>query len=225
MAEKARVNKDKKAAKSPKAAKPATKPKPQAPAPKAAVVAVSKGKCLLSKSELAEVRQLLLQKRQALLGDLSGMEATAMRSRQGHAGDLSHMPTHLADLGSDNYEQEFTLGLLESERMLLIEIDQALERIDRGTYGICLGTGEPIGKSRLMARPWAKYTIEYARLIEKGLAKPVEELQAAQAGEEDEHVKDRPADEEDEDEEEDEDADAADDEEDEKERDDAIDDE
>ncbi|MCE5280292.1 MAG: TraR/DksA C4-type zinc finger protein [Planctomycetaceae bacterium] len=224
MAEKARVNKDKKAAKSSKAAKPVKKTKPAAFAPEASKPAASpKVKCQLSKGELAEVRQLLLQKRQSLLGDLSGMEATAMRSRQGH-GELSHMPTHLADLGSDNYEQEFTLGLLESERALLVEIDQALERIDRGTYGICLGTGEAIGKSRLMARPWAKYTIEYARLIEKGLAKPVEEM-AAQADGEDENVKARPADEEDVDEDEDEEDEAADDEDDEKERDDALDDE
>ncbi|MCE5328501.1 MAG: TraR/DksA family transcriptional regulator [Planctomycetaceae bacterium] len=221
MAEKARVNKDKKTAKSPKAAKATKKPKVAAAKPAAPA---SMAKCPLSKSELAEVRQLLLQKRQALLGDLSGMEATAMRSRQGH-GDLSHMPTHLADLGSDNYEQEFTLGLLESERSLLVEIDQALERIERGTYGVCLGTGEPIGKSRLMARPWAKYTIEYARLIEKGLAKPVEEM-AAGVEEEDEHVKGRPAaEDEDLDEDEDEEEETPDEEEDEKERDEPLDDE
>ena len=85
------------------------------------------------------------------------------------------MPTHLADLGTDNYEQEFTLGLLESEGILLKEIDEALERIERGTYGTCLGTDKPIGKARLRARPWAKYCIDYARMVEQGLIHPGEE--------------------------------------------------
>ena len=79
------------------------------------------------------------------------------------------MPTHPADIGTDNYEQEFTLGLLESERSLLLEIEEALERIDKGIFGICLGTGQPIRLARLRARPWAKYSIEYARQIEQGL--------------------------------------------------------
>jgi hypothetical protein len=57
---------------------------------------------------------------------------------------------------------------------MLREINEALERIDAGTFGICLGTGQAIGKARLMARPWAKYCIEYARLIEKGLVRAEE---------------------------------------------------
>ena len=134
-----------------------------------------KAKCPLSKAELKKVRAMLLAKRHDLLGDMIAMEAEAHRSRDANSGDLSSMPTHLADLGTDNFEQEFTLGLLESERALLTEIDQALERIENRTYGICLGTGEPINKPRLMARPWAKYSIEYARLIEKGLAEPAED--------------------------------------------------
>ena len=100
------------------------------------------------------------------------------------------MPTHPADIGTDNYEQEFSLGLLESERALLAEIDEALERIDKGTYGVCLGTGEPIGKPRLHARPWAKYCIEYARLIEKGLARPRNESASGEAPEDEEELED-----------------------------------
>jgi RNA polymerase-binding protein DksA len=123
-----------------------------------------------SRAELKEFRQMLLDKRQGLLGDMTRMEAEALRTnRQEGTGDLSKIPTHDADVGTDNFEQEFTLGLLESERTLLTEINEALERIDKGTYGICLGTGLAIGKARLKARPWAKYCIEYARMIEKGL--------------------------------------------------------
>jgi RNA polymerase-binding transcription factor DksA len=76
------------------------------------------------------------------------------------------MPNHMADLGTDNWEQEFNLGLMENQRQDLREIDDALERIANGTYGICLGTGKPITKARLRAKPWAKYCIEYARLRE-----------------------------------------------------------
>jgi DnaK suppressor protein len=127
-------------------------------------------KCPLSKKELAEYRAMLLQKRRTLLGDMDGMHAEAMRdSDEGASSDLSTMPVHMADMGTDNYEQEFTLGLLESERQLLRDIDEALQRIADGTYGVCLGTGKPINKSRLRAMPWAKYSIEYARMRERGL--------------------------------------------------------
>ncbi len=133
----------------------------------------------ITRAELKKMREALLAKRRAILGDMSGMEAEALGiARHAAAGDLSNVPTHPADIGTDNYEQEFTLGLLESERILVAEIDEALARIDEGTYGICLGTGTPIHKARLEARPWAKYCIEYARLIEKGLVHPGEEDQS-----------------------------------------------
>jgi RNA polymerase-binding protein DksA len=130
----------------------------------------------LSKKELNEFKQMLLEKRKSLVGDMAGMSSGSYgRSLQESSGDLSNMPTHPADIGSDNFEHEFTLGLLESERALLNEINEALERIELGTYGICLGTGEPIGKPRLKARPWCRYSIEYQRLIEKGLVRPGED--------------------------------------------------
>lgn len=130
-------------------------------------------KSVMSKSELDEFRKMLMEKRRALLGDMSGIEAEAFRTnRQDRSGDLSNIPIHPADIGSDNYEQEFTLGLLESERTLLTEINEALERMEDGAFGICLGTGKPIDKARLRARPWAKYCIEYARMLEKGLVQP-----------------------------------------------------
>ncbi len=157
-----------------KTAKTAAKPKaekPEAEKPK-------KVKCPLTRAQLKVMQQALLAKRKAIMGDMSGMEAEALGTGHGAAGDLSNMPTHPADIGTDNYEQEFTLGLLESERILLMEIDEALERIENNTYGICLGTGNPINKARLEARPWSKYCIEYARLLEKGLIRPGEENQA-----------------------------------------------
>ena len=106
------------------------------------------------------------------------MENEALKkSRLDAAGDLSSMPIHMADIGTDNYEQEFALGLLDSERKLLREINEALQRIEDGTYGICEGTGEPIPRARLEANPWARYCVAYARLIEQGLATEPEEEQ------------------------------------------------
>jgi len=120
----------------------------------------------LSSRELEYYRELLLAKRRELVGDMSSMEREALRSTTGT--NLSNLPLHMADMGTDNYEQEFTLGLVEKERHLLREINQALAKIMDGTYGICEGTGKPIGKVRLEVQPWAKYSIEFARQKEKG---------------------------------------------------------
>ena len=129
----------------------------------------------LTAAELEEFRDLLLQRRRELLGSVSQMRAEALdKNRQDAAGNLSKFPTSPADLGSDNYELEFTLSLLESERDLLREIDDALDRIDRGVYGICEGTGEPILRTRLKFEPWTRYTVEYASLLEKGLIRQKE---------------------------------------------------
>ena len=110
-------------------------------------------------------RRLLLDKRSEIVGDVQSMESD-IRNKNGD-GNLSHVPMHMADVGSDNFEQEFTLGLMESERKMLREIDAAIIRIDDGIYGVCLGRGVPIGKSRLDAKPWAKYCIEEARHRER----------------------------------------------------------
>ena len=111
-----------------------------------------------------------MSKRAELAGDVSNLRREAMRQdAQTSDRNLSNMPTHMADLGSDNWEQEFTLGLLDKDMALLKEIDDALERINDGSYGLCLGLEKPIGKTRLRAKPWAKYCIEYAEMREKGL--------------------------------------------------------
>ncbi|MGC8624060.1 MAG: TraR/DksA family transcriptional regulator [Phycisphaerae bacterium] len=116
----------------------------------------------ISRSDLEYFRQLLLDKRREILGDVGSMENEAFRDQDNH----SSSPMHMADVGTDNFEQEFTLGLLQSERELLKEIQEALNRIDNGSFGICIATGKPIGLARLKAKPWAKYCIEYARMIE-----------------------------------------------------------
>lgn len=143
-------------------------------------------KTYLSRKELTEFREVLLAKRRTLAGDLHGMREET--SAQGNAGNLSSMPTHMADVGTDNFEHEFTLGLLESEQALLREINEAIARIDDGSYGICLGTGEPIPKARLKAKAWAKYTVDYARMLEKGLVRAPDGRDEEGAGEGDDEV-------------------------------------
>jgi RNA polymerase-binding protein DksA len=123
----------------------------------------------LKKADLEQFRALLLAKRAELIGDVTTLQDEALsKNRQDASGNLSSMPIHMADLGTDNYEQEFTLGLIEGERALLREIDEALARIEDRTYGICQATGKPIGKARLKARPWAKFCYEYMLAQEKG---------------------------------------------------------
>jgi len=121
----------------------------------------------LSAKDLEFFRQRLLERRARLLGDVRTLQNEARSQSGGDSGVASSMPIHMADLGTDNYEKEFTLNLIQGERTLLREIDEALARINDGTYGICLATGKPIGKARLRAKPWAKYCYEYVLEMER----------------------------------------------------------
>lgn len=126
-------------------------------------------KSRLTTADIERFKQMLLEKRREILVNVNEMEGeTLKKSRLDAAGDLSSMPIHMADIGTDNYEQEFALGLMDSERKLLREIDSALQRVEQGTYGICEGTGKQIPKARLEAQPWARYCVEYAQMLEQG---------------------------------------------------------
>ena len=123
-------------------------------------------KTKLTKQELTHFRDLLISKRKELLAAVDSMEFEALRSDD---GDTSSMPIHMADVGSDAYEQDLMLGMAASERQRIRDIDDALKRIQNSTYGVCELTRKPISKKRLNAKPWAKYTIDSARKIERGL--------------------------------------------------------
>jgi len=114
-------------------------------------------------AELKHFRGLLLERRARILGSVEAMEQEAFK-----ATDQDFSVDHMADHGSDNYEQDLTISLVETERKELAAIDEALERIDDGEYGLCLGTGEPIPKARLEAIPYARYSVEYQRRVEAG---------------------------------------------------------
>jgi len=119
----------------------------------------------LTPAEIKSFRESLLEKRNEILINVLTMEdETLHRART----DLSNMPFHMADAGSDNFEIDNTLCLIDSERKLLLEIEDALERIEQGTYGVCEGKNEQIPKARLEAIPWTRYCLNCASLAEKG---------------------------------------------------------
>lgn len=119
----------------------------------------------LTAAEIQKFREILLTKRRELLGNVSTMEDETFKKER---SELSSMPFHMADAGSDNFEQEFALDLMDSEKKLLKEITDALNRIGEGTFGVCEGNGENISKARLNAIPWARYCVACAELKEKG---------------------------------------------------------
>ncbi len=127
-------------------------------------------KTRLTGNHLEKFKELLLQKRAELAGDVERLTEEALNRKNDGTGDHSSMPIHMADLGSDNWEQDFTLGLIANEQALVREIDDALCRIQNRTYGVCLATHRRISLARLRAKPWAKYCIEHARAREEGRA-------------------------------------------------------
>lgn len=171
----------KKAKKTVKKVKKATKKKTAVKKVKKTVSVKKKNrkrkKSSLTAAEIKYFKQILLVKRAEIVGDVNSIENEALKkSRLDASGDLSSMPIHMADIGTDNFEQEFALGLMDSERKLLVEINDALIRINDGFYGICEGTRKPIPKVRLQAKPWARYCIKYATMVEQGLVKEGEKI-------------------------------------------------
>jgi len=118
----------------------------------------------LKKRELERYRKILLQKRGELIGDVSAIEEGALKSERGSS---SHLPQHMAEQGSDAYDQSLSLDLAAVDRELIREIDEAMKRIDDRTYGLCEITGKPINPERLSELPWTRYSIEAARMLER----------------------------------------------------------
>src|SRR4030042_1543426 len=104
----------------------------------------------LTPDQIDKFKALLLEKRREILGNVTFMEGESLRKTR---TDLSSMPFHMADMGTDNYELENTVGILDSERKMLIEIEDALGRMEDGAYGVCQGHNGPIPRARLAARP------------------------------------------------------------------------
>jgi len=124
---------------------------------------------VLKNEDLVSYRQVLQTLRSRLRGDLDQMTDEALRrDTNGGSGNLSNVPLHMADLGTDNYDQEFTLGLIENEQGTLELVNEALDRMEQGKFGQCVECGELISKPRLQAIPYARHCIRCARKLEGG---------------------------------------------------------
>ena len=123
---------------------------------------------MMKKAESKVFKERLLMLRARLRGDVTQMaEAALKKSRSEANGDLSSMPIHMADIGTDNFEQEFTLSLMENEEVVLEQIEGALERIEDCSYGQCEECGAKIPKARLEAIPYAAMCVKCAGNVEK----------------------------------------------------------
>ena len=112
---------------------------------------------------LARQRVRLLQLKDTLLDSMKGVARDNL-----HAGsEISAFGMHQADAGSDAYDRDFALSILSQEQNSLYEIDEALKRIDDGTYGVCEISNKQIPRARLEARPFTRYTVECQADLEK----------------------------------------------------------
>lgn len=122
----------------------------------------------MTRAELDHFRRRLLALKKRVGGVLSELEEDALRAVGGEsAGGLSDAPLHPADMGTDNFDEELDLALLENEQQLLVDIDDALARIKAGTYGRCENCHREIPRERLEALPYARYCIECAEKLER----------------------------------------------------------
>ena len=123
----------------------------------------------MKKADIKVYKERLLALRARLRGDFSQMADHALNGNRATVnGDASSMPIHMADLGSDAFEQEFTLSLMENEGDTLAKIERALERVEDGVFGKCDECGGVIPKKRLNAIPYTAYCIKCAEKLEQG---------------------------------------------------------
>jgi len=122
----------------------------------------------MKKADMKAYRERLLLLRARLRGDVNQLADAALKKNGGEGnGNLSSMPIHMADIGSDNFEQEFTLTLMQSEEETLEAIEAALERIEDGSYGLCEECNVRIPKTRLNAIPYATLCVRCAEQLER----------------------------------------------------------
>jgi RNA polymerase-binding transcription factor DksA len=111
-------------------------------------------------------KEKLLQLRDAMVDSMAGVAQGTLRSRA-EGSEASAFGMHQADAGSDAYDRDFALSLLSQEQDALYEIDEALKRIEMGTYGKCEMSGKPIPRARLEAIPFARFTVECQSQLER----------------------------------------------------------
>ena len=143
-----------------------TKPAPKIEVPKEENFIIKK---ILTKTQLQEYKKILEKVRDRVVDEIRFLAGDNLnRSPRDSSGDLSSYSFHMADQGTDNFDREFALNLVSSEQDVLYEIDDALRRVEMGTYGVCEGCNKAIEKGRLAALPFAKLCIKCKSEAEKG---------------------------------------------------------
>ncbi len=112
------------------------------------------------KPEWAKYYKNLLELRERLMNQMSGLARESAEEMAGYS-------LHMADSGTDNFDRDFALSLLSSDQDAIYEIEEALKRIERNTYGVCELTGKSIPKARLDAIPWTRFTVEAQAQLER----------------------------------------------------------
>lgn len=184
-----------------KSATPASHGKKAAPAATAASILghTNKGSSrnghVKIKAEWTKYYEHLLELRERLQNQMSGLAKES-------AEEMSNYSLHMADSGTDNFDRDFALSLLSSDQDAIYEIEEALKRIERNTYGICELTGKPIPKTRLDAIPWTRFTVEAQSQLERegalrsrrlGQLGTVDATGGVEADDDDDVVEEKPA--------------------------------
>jgi len=149
------------------------KAKGRAARPRAGKVSAKRKQKKLGKRQLKEYREMLLKEKERITGEIQHItKDTLNKSQRDASGDISGYTYHMADVATDSYDREFSLGLANNEREILYEINEALKKIEDGSYGNCLECAKSITKKRLKAVPYTKFCIKCQSTLENN-KKPI----------------------------------------------------
>ena len=115
----------------------------------------------LNKKQCEDFKKRILQLKEEIIAEIKHIaDDTLKKSQKEASGDISGYTYHMADVATDTYDREFSLGIASNEREILYELDDALKRIEEGTYGICEDCKTMIAKKRLVAVPYARLCVK-----------------------------------------------------------------
>ena len=122
----------------------------------------------LTKKDLNDYKKLISKRKSEIMDDIDHIsEDTLKKSQKDASGDISGYTFHMADVATDTYDREFSLGIASNERQLIYELDDALKRIEEGTFGACEDCKSLIAKTRLKAIPYARLCLSCQQKREK----------------------------------------------------------
>ncbi|HAM41972.1 MAG TPA: hypothetical protein DDX89_05775 [Candidatus Omnitrophica bacterium] len=120
----------------------------------------------MNKQQLKQFKEALMRERAKFAGEIRAIAKEVSKNPRDASGDLSAYTVHPADMSSDTYERELSANIASSEQEVLYQIDEALKRLDEGTYGTCQECSKPISLSRLRAVPYTSQCIACQRTTE-----------------------------------------------------------